>query len=80
MEFAQIYLQIAIVLVAVVTSGGIGYWLSRRHYRDELAYQARVMETEIGRLKRQASVATSEARRMAQDLERTKRKARLARG
>lgn len=73
---SQIALQIIIVLAAVGASGLIGFWLSRRHFAAELDYQSRVMTREIGRLKRQSTEARQNARRMGQELERFRRKAR----
>lgn len=80
MGSVQLFLQIAIVLTAVIASGVIGYWLSRRHFREELEHQSHVMAAEIGRLKRQAVSATAQSRRISQEFDRTRRKSRALQG
>ena len=69
-------LQMSIMLLCAIVAGLVGFGLSRRHFRGEIEYQARVFTTEMARLRRQASTAEAARRTLKQEVDRLRRRAR----
>ncbi|MFP7674335.1 hypothetical protein ACG74X_13390 [Marivita sp. S0852] len=74
----SILVFVTVVLCTALVTAGLAYWMSRRHFENELGYQERIFSTELARLKRHANRADARLTRANQETERLRRRARHA--
>ena len=73
---ASLFIYLAIMVGSAIIAGLLGFWLSRRHYLGELAWQERAWVAELSRMRRHVTTAESRAARIKAEAEKLRRRLR----